>query len=161
VITAAAAIALGVIGGHIALKEILSLANELLRRLRGENALEKGADEEIVKVEELVREIEELCADRGVETIEQPQGMVADIPGVVRDEESGLGLEGVEIDAGPYGTTITNHRGEFLFQNIPVGDPFCVGARHPNYTFFPSPAIGTVSPDTYLSIFGRKVASSD
>jgi len=157
VLTAAAAIALGVMGGEIVLKELIALGEDLLARLRGEKQLGEGAEKKIVEIEQLVRELEEACTDRGVETINQPAGLVADIPGVVKDELTGLPLEGIEIDGGKLGIAYTNSRGEFIFRNAPLQEGFVVVAKCVNYSFFPCPAIGTVSPTTFITIFATEL----
>jgi len=153
VLTAAAAIALGVMGSEIVLKEILALSEEFLRRLRGERSPEEGAEK--LELEKAVRELEKECADRGVETIAQPAGLVADIPGTVRDAATDLPLEGIEIDGGPLGTTYTNARGEFIFTNVPLDQGFVIRAKSQTLSFFPDPAIGTVSATTNLSVTAR------
>lgn len=157
VITAAAAIALGVIGSDLMLKQLLALSKEILSGLRAERA--PGEDEEKVAadVEALVKELEMECADRGVETINQPASLVADIPGTVRDDTTGLPLAGIEIDGGPLGITHTNGQGEFIFKNVPVDEGFAIVAKDEHYSFFPCPALGTVSTTTYLTIHGKKV----
>lgn len=158
VITAAAAIALGVMGSEVVLKQILSLSKDILARLRGDKALSEEDDTVAADVEALVQELEMECADRGVETINQPAGFVADIPGAVHDDTTGLPIEGVEIDGGPLGITHTNAQGEFIFKNIPVDEGFSIIAKHGNYSFFPCPALGTVSATTYLTIFGTRLS---
>lgn len=157
VLTAAAAIALGVMGSELILKELLALSEDLVKRLRGEKNLGESGEQEVVEVEQLVRELEEACADRGVETINQPTGLVADIPGILKDNSSGLPLEGFEIDGGALGITFTNAQGEFIFRNVPLDEGFAVVARQDGYSFFPNPAVGTVSATTYLTIFGTKL----
>ena len=160
VLTAAAAIALGVMGSEIVLKELIALGEDILARLRGEKKLGDGAEKKIVEIEQLVRELEEECADRGVENINQPAGLVADIPGVVKDDITGLPLEGLEIDGGKLGITYTNSRGEFIFRNAPLQEGFVVVARDVNYSFFPCPAIGTVSPKTFVTILATELPDS-
>ncbi len=157
VITAAAAIALGVMGSDIVLKEILALSEQILRHLRGDRALGDTKERAFREIEAAVRELEETCADRGVETIGQPTGLVADIPGAVRDDRTGQPLEGIEIDGGTLGITHTNAQGEFIFKNVPMEEGFVVVANNETYSFFPSPAIGTVSPNTFLTILARRV----
>jgi hypothetical protein len=155
VLTAAAAIALGVIGSEIVLKEIVALSEEIMKRLRGEKLGGEKGEKELVELEKAIRELEEECADRGVETINQPAGLVADIAGTVKDDSSEAPLEGIEIDGGPLGVTFTNAQGEFIFKNVPLDQGFTIVARNSHYSFFPSPAIGTVSAATYLSIFAK------
>jgi hypothetical protein len=155
VLTAAAAIALGVMGSEIVLKEIVALSEEIMKRLRGEKLGGEKGEKELVELEKAIRELEEECADRGVETINQPAGLVADIAGSVKDDSSEAPLEGIEIDGGPLGVTYTNAQGEFIFKNVPLDQGFTIVARNSHYSFFPSPAIGTVSAATYLSIFAK------
>jgi hypothetical protein len=158
VITAAAAIALGVIGSEVVLTQILALSKDILTRLRGERPASEEDGKFAADVEAIVKELEIVCADRGVETISQPAGLVADIPGTVRDEATGVPLEGIEIDGGALGITHTNAQGEFMFKNVPVDEGFSITAKHANYSFFPCPALGTVSATTYLTIFGTKLS---
>lgn len=153
VLTAAAAIALGVMGSEIVLKEIVALSEEFLKRLRGQSP---DGEKEVVKLEELIRQLEEQCADRGVETITQPAGLVADIPGTIKDDATGAPLEGIEVDGGALGITYTDAQGNFIFKNVPLEEGFAIVARTINYSFFPCPAIGTVSAATYLTIFGKR-----
>lgn len=155
VLTAAAAIALGVMGSEIVLKEIVALSEEIMKRLRGEKLGGEKGEKELVELEKAIRELEEECADRGVETINQPAGLVADIAGTVKDDSTEAPLEGIEIDGGPLGVTYTNAQGEFIFKNVPLDQGFTIVARNSHYSFFPSPAIGTVSAATYLTIFAK------
>ena len=158
VITAAAAIALGVMGSEVVLKQILALSKDILTRLRGERTPSEENEKVAADVEALVQELEMECADRGVETINQPAGLVADIPGTVRDEATGLPLEGIQIDGGPLGITHTNAQGEFIFKNVAVDESFSIVAKNGTYSFFPCPALGTVSATTYLTIFGTRLS---
>jgi hypothetical protein len=155
VLTAAAAIALGVMGSEIVLKEIVALSEEIMKRLRGEKLGGEKGEKELVELEQAIRELEEECADRGVETINQPAGLVADIAGTVKDDSSEAPLEGIEIDGGPLGVTFTNAQGEFIFKNVPLDQGFTIVAKNSRYSFFTSPAIGTVSAATYLTIFAK------
>jgi hypothetical protein len=157
VISAAAAVALGVIGGDIVLKEILALGRDVLNRLRSRTDQNENHEYGVKEIRDLVKELEETCADRDVETIDKPAGLVADITGTIRHHDTDLPLEGIEVDGGILGTTHTNSRGEFIFKNVPLDTGYVVYARSAEYTFFPHPAQGIVSPLTNLSIFGRKV----
>ncbi len=157
VISAAAAVALGVIGGDIVLKEILALGKDILGRLRPRTGPKEKHEEEIKEIRDLVEELEKICSDRDVETIDQPAEFVADITGTIRHHDTDLPLEGIEVDGRSLGVTRTNARGEFIFKNVPLDTGFVVYARSAEYTFFPHPAQGTVSAMTNLSIFGRKV----
>jgi hypothetical protein len=152
VISAAAAVALGVIGGDIVLKEILALGKDLLNRLRSRT--EKN---EIKEIRDLVEELKMVCSDRDVETINQPAEFVADITGTIRHHDTDLPLEGIEVDGGTLGVTLTNSRGEFIFKNVPLDTGYVVYARSAEFSFFPHPAQGPVSAITNLSIFGRRV----
>jgi hypothetical protein len=152
VISAAAAVALGVIGGDIVLKEILALGKDLLNRLRS-----RTNENEIKEIRDLVEELEMVCSDRDVETINQPAEFVADITGTIRHHDTDLPLEGIEVDGGTLGVTLTNSRGEFIFKNVPLDTGYVVYARSAEFSFFPHPAQGTVSAITNLSIFGRRV----
>jgi hypothetical protein len=105
----------------------------------------------------MVLELERELNERAIEGTTQPAGLVADIPGAVKDDATGFPLQGVTIDGGTLGVTITNAKGEFIFKNIPVNTGFAIIARADGYTFFPCPAIGTVSPsNTYITLFARK-----
>ncbi len=157
VISAAAAVALGVIGGDIVLKEILALGKDLLERLRPRTDHTEEQEKEIREIRDLVEELEKICSDRDVETIDQPAEFVADITGTIRHHDTDLPLEGIEVDGGTLGVTHTNARGEFIFKNVPLNAGYVVYARNAEYSFFPHPAQGTVSAMTNLSIFGRKV----
>ena len=157
VISAAAAVALGVIGGDIVLKEIIALGKDLLNRLRSRTDKSENHEEEIKEIRDLVQELEELYGDRDVETIDQPAGFVADITGTIRHHDTDHPLEGIEVDGGTLGVTLTNSRGEFIFKNVPLDTGYVVYARSAEFSFFPHPAQGTVSAITNLSIFGRRV----
>jgi hypothetical protein len=156
VISAAAAVALGVIGGDIVLKEIIALGKDLLNRLRSRTDKSENHEEEIKEIRDLVQELEELYGDRDVETIDQPAGLVADITGTIRHHDTDLPLDGIEVDGGSLGVTRTNSRGEFMFKNVPLDTGYVVYARSAEFSFFPHPAQGTVSAITNLSIFGRR-----
>jgi hypothetical protein len=153
VITAAAAIALGVIGGDLVLKEILTLGQTLLKRIRGEKSHLDERDEAAQELEDTIQELERAFADRGVEAITHPSELVADIPGVVVAESTGLPIEGIEIDGGLLGIVHTNANGEFIFKNVPLDSGFTITAKRHGHSFFPCPAVGTVSATTRLSIF--------
>lgn len=157
VIAAAAAIALGVMGSDVVVTQILALSKDILSRLRGEKETTEQDDAIANDVDDIVKELELACADRGVERINQRAGLVADIPGTVREETTGLALEGIEIDGGPLGITHTNGQGEFIFKNVPVDEGFAIVAKDAHYSFFPCPALGTVSATTYLTILGKIV----
>jgi hypothetical protein len=157
VIAAAAAIALGVMGSDVVVTQILALSKDILSRLRGEKETPEQDDAIANDVEDIVKELELACADRGVERIDQQPGLVADIPGTVREETTGLALEGIEIDGGPLGITHTNSQGEFIFKNVPVDEGFAIVTKDAHYSFFPCPALGTVSATTYLTILGKIV----
>jgi len=157
VISAAAAVALGVIGGDIVLKEILALGKDILERLRSRTDQTEKHEKEMKEIRDLVEELERICSDRDVETIDQPAGFVADITGTIRHHDTDLPLEGIEVDGGGLGITYTNARGEFIFKNVPLDTGYVVYARSEEYSFFPHPAQGTVSAITNLSISGRKV----
>lgn len=159
VISAAAAVALGVVGGDIVLKEILALGKDILSRLRSRTDQNENHEKEIKEIRDLVQELEEICSDRDVETINQPAGLVADITGTIRHHHTDLPLQGIEVDGGSLGVTRTNAHGEFIFKNVPLDTGYAVYARSTEYSFFPHPAQGTVSAITNLSIFGRRVRS--
>jgi hypothetical protein len=149
-ITAAAAIALGVMGSEIVIRELLALSDEVLKGISGRKS--RDEDQASRELEQAVRELEAACADRGIETIGQPTGLVADIPGTIRDDKTGVPLAGVAVDGGPLGITHTNANGEFIFRNVTIDQGFVIIAKNGTHSFFPSPAVGTVSATTYLTI---------
>jgi hypothetical protein len=152
VISGAAGIALGVMGGEALLTQLVALSKELLARLRESGPFTKEQEAEHQTIEEMIKDLEETCHDRGVEKTERPAGFVADITGVIVFSTNGLPVEGVIIDGGALGTTISDTFGEFKFTNIPLETGYSLTCHDHRYSFFPSPVVGTVSTMNHITI---------
>ena len=157
VISGAAAIALGVMGGEALLKQLLALSREILARLRESGPFTDEQDAEYQSIEEKIEDLEESCRDRGVETTERSAGFVADITGVIVNSADGLPVEGVVIDAGPLGSTVSDTFGEFRIANIALDTGFSLTCHDHRYAFFPNPVLGTVSTMNHFTIDATKL----
>ena len=151
VISVAAAATLGVLGGELVLKEITELGRELLRRLRESGLMKLVAEPEQASLQDLVQYLEEVFHDRGVETIEKPANMTADIIGVVT-LQNGNPLEGITIDGGSLGTSCTDVNGEFRFSNVALDTGYALELTDARYMFSPSRVVGTVSALNYITV---------
>jgi hypothetical protein len=105
----------------------------------------------------MIQELEESCRDRGIEKTERPAGFVADITGVVVLATNGLPVEGVIIDAGTLGSTITDTFGEFRIANVPLETGFSLTCHDHRYSFFPNPIVGTVATMNHFKIQATKL----
>ena len=157
VISGAAAIALGVMGGEALRKQLLALSREILARLRESGPFTEEQDAEYQSIEEKIEDLEESCRDRGVEKTERSAGFVADITGVIVNSADGLPVEGVVIDAGPLGSTVSDTFGEFRIANVALETGFSLTCHDHRYTFFPNPVLATVSTMNHFTIDATKL----
>lgn len=145
VISAAAGVTLGVIGIELVSKEVVKVALSLLGMLRGEKPPEPS-------LSKAINELEELCERIGVERAESAAEMVADITGQITTTGSALPLEGIIVDGGSLGLTITDISGHFRFSNVPIESGYSLLIQDADYSFTPSKILGTVSTTNHHEI---------
>ncbi len=150
VISAAAAVALGVMGAEFVTKEIFKVAVGLLELLKGEKTENRS-------IESVIKELEDTCQDRGIEKIEKPAELVADITGQITLSGCGMPLEGIIVDGGSLGLAISDISGHFRFCNVPLDTGFILLIRDKSYTFYPSQIAGTVSASNHYTITATKL----
>jgi hypothetical protein len=156
-ITGAATVVLGALGIEAMIMRLTALSKELLAHLREADTPATELKNEHKSIEEMIRDLEAICRDRGIENTEQSAGLVADITGVITASSHGLPIEGVIVDAGHLGTTVTDTFGEFKIANVALNTGFSLTCYDHRYSFFPNPIVGTVSTGNHFSIHATKL----
>jgi hypothetical protein len=82
--------------------------------------------------------------------------LVGDIGGVVTWFDGGGVVAGVEVDAGPFGVVVSDERGSFLIQNVPLQAPYELRVRHPRVACVPVSVAGVCQPLTFVRIGLRR-----
>jgi hypothetical protein len=137
----------GVLGTHKVSVVLSAALLELIGAFTKERDAADLSEEQRAKHQDL---IDLLSLARQTTMVENPFVLVGDVTGRVLHTATGLGIEGILIDAGPIGTCITDSTGCFRFDSIPLGSGFILTAQSVDYSFFPGEIVGTATESSHF-----------